>query len=154
MNENVSAIWLEVGLPHKKKIIVCNVYREWGYLNQNDKSSHSLSAQLRRWQILLDNWEKALNEGKEVILLGDININSLKWMNNNISPNDMTYKLKPLIDLLFEKIMPLGVSQLVSTNTHKDSCLDHLYTNKPEKLVDTIAHYNGGSDHKLIYSVR
>ena len=38
--------------------------------------------------------------------------------------------------------------------TYLESCLDHLYTNKPEKLVDTIAHYNGGSDHKLIYTVR
>ena len=32
MNDNISAIWLEVGLPRKRKILVCNTYREWGHL--------------------------------------------------------------------------------------------------------------------------
>ena len=27
-DENISSIWLEVGLPRKKKILVCNAYRE------------------------------------------------------------------------------------------------------------------------------
>ena len=154
MNEKVSAIWLEVGLPHKRKILICNMYREWGYLNQSDKTSHSLRAQFERWQIVIENWERALQEGREVVLLGDININSLKWMKDNLSAGDTTHKLRPLIDLLFEKIVPFGVSQLVTTPTHHDSCLDHLYSNKPEKLVDTVALYNGGSDHKMIYTVR
>ena len=38
--------------------------------------------------------------------------------------------------------------------THGESCLDHLYTNRPEKLNDIMAITNGGSDHKLIYAVR
>ena len=42
----------------------------------------------------------------------------------------------------------------MSVPTHSDSCLDHLYTNRPDKLVDTMAIENGGSDHKLIYTVR
>ena len=31
-DNRVSAIWMEVGLPHKKKIIICQGYREWKYL--------------------------------------------------------------------------------------------------------------------------
>ena len=133
MSNEVSAIWLEVGFPHKRKFLICNVYREWGHLNQQDKSTHTFTAQLERWKILVENWEKALQEGKEVILSGDININSLKWGKDDLPANDFIHKQKELIDLLFEKIFPYGVVQQISVPTHKNSCLDHFYTNKPEK---------------------
>ena len=48
MNNQVSAVWLEVELPNRRKILVCNVYREWGYLRQLDKSSNTIGAQLER----------------------------------------------------------------------------------------------------------
>ena len=54
MNNNISAIWLEVGLPRKRKILVCNTYREWGHLRQEDKSSHSVPEQLERWKFEVD----------------------------------------------------------------------------------------------------
>ena len=103
MDDRISAVWLEVGLPHKQKFLVCNVYREWGYLNQATKISHSKAAQLDRWTILLECWERALKEGKEVILLGDINLNSLNWGYDDLPTNDTSYKLRQLVDLLFEK---------------------------------------------------
>ena len=59
MNNTFSSIWLEVGLPNKRKILICNVYREWGYLRQSDKSSHTINAQLQRWSVFLDQWERA-----------------------------------------------------------------------------------------------
>ena len=154
MNNELSAIWLEVGLPNKRKFLVCNCYREWGYLKQPDQRSHSRAAQLERWTMLIEKWECALNEGKEVILLGDINIDSLKWFKDGLPSSDPIHKLRPLIDLLQEKIMPFGVYQKVAVPTHMESCLDHLYTNKPEKLCDIMAVNNGGSDHKIISTVR
>ena len=37
LEENtLSAIWLEVGMPRQKKILVANVYREWKYMNQGE----------------------------------------------------------------------------------------------------------------------
>ena len=33
-DSTISAIWLELGLPQKKKIIVCNAYREWQHIGQ------------------------------------------------------------------------------------------------------------------------
>ena len=154
MNDQVSAIWLEVGLPHKRKFILCNVYREWGHLGQMDRTSHSRASQLERLGIITDNWQKALNENKEVILLGDMNINSLKWTREDLPANDSIHKQRPLIDLLFEKIISQGVSQQVSVPTHGDNCLDHIYTNMPEKLSCVSVFWNGGSDHKLLYAVR
>ena len=37
MDNKISSIWLEMGLPRRKKIPVCNTYREWGHLRQGDK---------------------------------------------------------------------------------------------------------------------
>ena len=159
MDNTISAIWLEVGLPRRKKILVCNVYREWGYLRQQDKSSHTIAAQLSRWQTFLKYWEKALIEDKEVIVTGDVNIDSLKWCRDDLASTDSTYKLKPLISSLFEVILPHGVSQHVNVATHswagkEGSCLDHLYTNRPDRISDVEAHINGGSDHRVIFVVR
>ena len=63
-------------------------------------------------------WEKAVLEDKEVIVTGDINFNSFKWMKDDLPANDSIHKLRTLFDLLFEKIIPHGVSQLVNVATH------------------------------------
>ena len=159
MSERFSSIWMEAGLPHQKKILICNAYREWGHLNQPDQSSRSYEAQLERWKIFIEQWELALSEGKEVICLGDINIDHLKWAKSNLPPNCITAKLRPLIEVLFEKIIPLGVSQCVTGATRswpnqEDSGLDHVYTNKPDKLSPVLTINQGGSDHKLLFVTR
>ena len=38
----------------------------------------SYDAQLERWIIFIEQWERAIIEGKEVILIGDMNIDHLK----------------------------------------------------------------------------
>ena len=158
-DNRISAIWLEVGLPQKKKILVCQGYREWQYLGQGDQTSGAIQAQLERWSLFLSLWEKALVEGKEVIVMMDANLDFMKWNNSNLPPNDSTIKLKSLIDLLFEKIFPQGVVQVVTVATRSwpgqdDSGLDHIYTNKPEKVSSVYAEFIGGSDHKLIKITR
>ena len=136
-DESVSAIWLEAGLPRQKKIVICHAYREWRYLGQEDGSSSTIAAQMARWGSLLNMWEKALLEGKEVILMMDANLDFCKWTRNDLNPSDSTRRLKPLIELLFTKIFPHGVSQLVTLPTRvwpgqTDAGLDHLYSNKPQ----------------------
>ena len=41
-------------------------------------------------------WEKALVEGKEVIVMMDANSDFMKWNNSNLPPSDITIKLKSL----------------------------------------------------------
>ena len=155
----ISAIWLEVGLPNKKKILVCQGYREWKYLGQADSSSGTVPAQLERWSVFLNHWEQALLEGREVIVIMDANIDFMKWRKDNLPASDSAVRLKSLIELLFSKIIPHGVSQLVTVPTRswpgqEDSGLDHIYTNKPDKLSNVYAEFTGGSDHKLIKITR
>ena len=158
-DSGISAIWLEVGLPHKGKFIVCQAYREWRYLGQQDSSSSTVAAQFERWSTFLNMWEKAMLEGKEVVVMMDANLDFLKWTRDDLQPHDSTHKLKSLIELLFSKILPHGVSQLVSVPTRfwpgqPEAGLDHIYSNKPEKLSEVVTEFAGGSDHKLVKVTR
>ena len=46
-DSSLSAIWLEVGLPRQRKILVANVYREWQHMGQGqDNQTGSVAAQL------------------------------------------------------------------------------------------------------------
>ena len=87
-------------------------------------------------------------EGKEVIVMMDANLDFLKWARNDLPATDSTYRLKSLIELLFSQIFPHGVSQLVNVPTRswpgqEDAGLDHVYSNKPEKLSDVHAEFWG-----------
>ena len=98
-------------------------------------------------------------EGKEVVVMMDANIDFLKWTQDDLPASDSTNRLRPLINQLFNKIFPYGVSQLVKTATRTwpgqtDSGLDHIYTDKPEKLSDVQTEFMGGSDHRLLKIVR
>ena len=158
-DDRISAIWLEAGLPRQKKIVICQAYREWKYLGQADNSSATVQAQLERWLTFLEKWEQALLEGKEVIVMMDANLDFCKWTRDDLPPNDSTLRLQPLIEQLFSRIFPHGVAQLVSVPTRAwpgqpDAGLDHLYTNKTEKLSEVYTEFTGGSDHKIIKVTR
>ena len=159
-DDTVAAIWLECGLPNQKSFIICVWYRQWRLLGQTDNTSASVPAQLARWIVFLDNWQRALQEDKEVIVTLDVNIDHLTWRNqDNLPPNSSSVRLKSLIDALFTKIIPLGVTQLVTGATriergHPKTGLDHLYTNKVEKLSSVKTFLTGTSDHKLLKVVR
>ena len=159
MNDQFSSVWLELGKPRQRKILVCIAYREWQHLNQPDNSSRSIPAQLERWTSFLDQWEMAISTGAEICILGDLNLNFLKWFDDTISTSSHTYKLRSLVAQLFDRIIPHGFVQLVTVATRispgqEPSGLDHFYSNHPEKLNEVQAHFRGGSDHKLIFGIR
>ena len=116
-NDTIASIWLEIGLPRTKKILICNAYREWKHLYQDNNRTGTIQAQLERWGQLLDQWERALSEGKEGILAIDANIDFLKWTDDNLASNCSTSRLKPLIEELFSRIFPHGVCQVVKVAT-------------------------------------
>ena len=157
-NEGIATVWLQLGLPSQKGILVMCGYRQWRLPNQPDKGAASVTvpAQRKRWGVILSQWEKALAEDKEVVCALDANIDALTWnFENPLPPNHSNVKLKPLINDLFDRILPQGVSQLVMVPTHAQQgiatkCLDHLYTNQPAKLSDVQAEFTGMSDHKII----
>ena len=114
MSNECSSIWMQVGLPRQKQILVCQTYREWQLLHQQDNSSKSVEAQLSRWVHFLEQWERALDTGLEVIVLGDVNINHLDWALPSSRQSNQTKKLKTLIEELLQRIFPHSVSQCVT----------------------------------------
>ena len=151
MCDQFSSIWLELGLPGKKKFLVCQLYREWQYMEQADSESRSIYQQMVRWLMFLDQWERALASGKEVIVMGDVNLDHLKFHDAG--------QLQPLVDKMFEQVYPHGVYQCVQGPTHTwpgrtSSGLDHIYTNCPEKLSKPEVQFRGFSDHKLIFATK
>ena len=125
------------------------LYREWRHLG--GAFSHTIQEQMRRWLIFLEQWEQALATGKEVIVLGDCNLDLLKF--------DRAGVLQPLVDSMMQKIYPHGVVQCVKGPTHSwpgqtPSGLDHIYTSVPDKLSQVQVKVCGSSDHRLILTTR
>ena len=160
MSPQFSSVWLECGLPRKRKFLVCNLYRKWQYLGQGgDKSSREIKQQLSRWIIFIDQFERALNTGMEVYCMGDVNLDFLTWTKTDLDPEHKTVKLKQLIVELFDRILSRGVKQCVTAPTRSwpgqaDSGLDHFYTNAPSKVSAVQVSFEGASDHRLIHAVR
>ena len=102
----------------------------------------------------------ALQEDNEVIVTMDANIDHLTWTSQDtLPPHSSSVRLKSLIDELFKRILSIGVSQVVRGATRiqrgqPESGLDHVYTNKVEKLSDVETHLTGTSDHKLLKFIR
>ena len=90
----------------------------------------------------------------------DANIDHLTWrMNDSLPPHSSSFRLKSLIDALFTRIIPLGVTQLVTGATRMErgqprTGLDHVYTNKVEKLSAVQTFFTGIPDHKLLKVTR
>ena len=89
MSDKFSSIWLEVGFPGRTRFLVCNLYRDWQYLGQSDHTSLEISEQLARWIIFLEQWELALNTGKECIVTGDFNIDFLNFYRSDLPSNSV-----------------------------------------------------------------
>ena len=94
-----------------------------------------------------------------MIVTLDANLDFLTWRKSNLPSNHSSKKLKPLVDALFDRILPLGVIQLVTGATRLErgqpkAGLDHFYTNKPDKLSSMQTYSTGMSDHKLLKCTR
>ena len=74
-DQETSTIWIELTIPKNKPILIASIYRQWS-LPQilNIKNSNSIIKQTERWEKVLGNWEKAIKEKKEVIVLTDDNM--------------------------------------------------------------------------------
>ena len=86
-----------------------------------------------------------------------MNLDHTTWTNPD--PSNTSYKLRGLIENLFEKILPLGAVQCVKGATRFEngaapSGLDHFWTTHPTKLSDVHTYFHGSSDHKVILGTR
>ena len=141
------AIWLEVGRG-ASSYYVCGLYREFTRLD-NVKESRKLGKQRERFQKFLEKASKANDTGKEVHILGDWNLNKLKWLqNNNGRPG---WKFQPLVDDLFDALLNNGfvnnVDQITRISGKLESILDLHLCNRPNKVGRVLVTHDTKSDH-------
>ena len=98
----MSSIWLELGSGEHKLLIGC-VYREHQYIKQQNSLSLSPEQQLRRWNIFIEQWRRALVSGAEVHMIGEFNIDSRTFSLPTAQQGRLT---KAVMD----KIIPEGVT--------------------------------------------
>ena len=126
---NIESIWAEIILPNSRPFLICTVYRP----------PNALSS----WVDLFEEeLSKAHATGFELLLMGDFNIDitsctNPKWNN-----------LIQLFDLLQIVKEPTRVTHSTST------IIDHVYTTKPENIIECFVPHYAISDHYPICITR
>ena len=139
---NICTIWIEVKPKKGKKIIIMGGYRHWKLpliIDPDNKKEKNIK-QLERLKIMLEQWQTAINENKDVIVITDNNLDS-----NPGADHNKIHKVQNLYDLLFEHLTQNNITthnyQFTrhQANTNP-SIIDHIYSNCKGKLrpVETI----------------
>ena len=146
MDTEVAAIWLKCGARGRKPVFIAGMYREHKFLFQGPETGTE-RAQYERFIKFVNTWKLA-TPNKEVIILGDLNLDILKW-------NIQEYPQKKLVDKVKLDIEMSGYQQLVQGPTcswpgQTDSLLDHVWVNTPDKIISVQNIVRAFSDHNLV----
>ena len=145
-NSDLPTISLEIGLGKEKHTIVNFFYREFtgGVSGLSDMNS-----QTERLQRQINIWKQLCLINKNFICLGYANICATKW-------NDESYHLSNLCNMVQNFMLETSCMQLVKGFTRSEvgqggvvsrSCIDHCYTNNPDKVAAPELIAVGNSDH-------
>ena len=153
--QGLATTWIQVGLAGSKNFLIQALYRQ--FRRQGTPGSNSINSQTARWKQLIEKWETALDENREIITLGDTNLDSIMW--------EKPWDLIPQYDknkmdmyyLLRDKILLTGTRKINSEYTRIDhqtqgrkSCLDQIFTNRPEKVNNFTTHHSTFSNHSMV----
>ena len=148
MDTKVAAIWVKLSVKGKKPLAISGVYREHRYMKQGtDSDSNSDRQQLERWTKFVTSWKKAAGK-YEVVVVGDTNIDFLRWD----SPDPQK---KKMVDKVKQEVETLGFYQLIEGftrcwNEQPESLIDQCWVNIPQKLIYMKNIVQAFSDHNLI----
>ena len=138
---DLPCITCQIGTGKEKKTLVSFFYREW---TSGVSGLAEASQQKERLKRQVQHWKTAQQGNKDTIVLEDANLCAHKW-------EDEGYPYKELAGQILDYLGETLSIQIVTQKTRHDlassSCLDHCYTNVPEKIVSTKAMAVGNSDH-------
>ena len=80
----------------EKALLVQGLYRQFNLLG--DQTQGTPYHQRKRWTKLLDNWERALDEGHETISLGDCNLDKYQWGKPEQDLNTYQKAQRPMVE--------------------------------------------------------
>ena len=148
MDTTVAAIWIKICSRGRKSVTVGFVYREHQFIWQDQPNdSSTLQNQILRWNMFVEKWKQAAR-GADVILLGDLNLDYVKWA----QPDNAHVKM---VDKVKTEIETIGFNQMVADITRTwpgvpDSNIDHCWINTPWRFSSYKNLARAYSDHNLI----
>ena len=149
-SESNSVIWLKITIDSKDKFYLQATYRQWKVLKQ--KESDSIFNQLKRWEKQISKWKEANMIG-EVITVGDMNLNVLDWDKDEKDRSNHDKSLNSLTNLLRKEITEIDtvlINEVPTWNIDNNpKLLDHIYSNKPQKIINVESNSNTFSDHTI-----
>ena len=129
MSPDFPSIWMEAKIENKKSILIGGFYREWTQVGS--RTDHE---QCRILETLTDQMTKANTEGKRVVMLGDANLDSLKWENKEYTHNKVAKEMQNALASNGMVNMDVGntflADRLRLDGTKIESALDHVYIQK------------------------
>ena len=131
LREGLENCWIEIERKKQKNIVIGCIYR---HPSQNRECFH---------EAMKSKLETLNNEGCEVYITGDINIDFFQYNTNN--------QTSEYLDML----LSLGYLPIITRPTritdHSATLIDHIYTNVPQKLVKSGICLVGITDHLPIF---
>merc|ERR1712090_22357 len=89
-------------------------YRQWKYLKEiGQPDSIKGKKQIERFNLIISQWERAINEKKEVIVIMDTNVDTLTNANHN-----STFKIDQLSQILQNHLQTFNITQHNHKPTH------------------------------------
>ena len=133
MSEALSNVWIEIN-GINQKVLICAIYREFNDLTGN--GTMLIEQQIEKLELLHLQIEKASKEGL-VLIIGDMNIDLLKWEDPKYYQKKQAEKYQSVIGECGLEIIDFGITY----NGKRDgevlsSALDHAITNKPVAISD------------------
>ena len=99
--EDLSTIWLKQE-EQEEGLVVAGIYREHTLLGQ--PLSNDLNEQITRWKRTMRQWDK--NGDRESLIIGDMNIDFLKWDNPDPSHTQLVEDTREITENLnYEQIV-------------------------------------------------
>ena len=82
MSKDFPSIWLELSNGKHKSLLIAGFYRQWSheYLSKAEAEQNGVT-------IITNQIEAASNEKKDLLIVGDVNLCSKKWMEPNYLNN-------------------------------------------------------------------
>ena len=84
-DSDLPSLTFEIGLGREKKTLVNFYYREFTGLD----GDRTAAAQRDRLARQVEHWRVLAAEDRDTVLLGDANLDALKWNNNNFADKDL-----------------------------------------------------------------
>ena len=151
----ISTIWIEIKTKGAKPLLVQALYMQFQRLRT--PNTNSIKHQENRWDQICDKWAQAADEDKDLISIGDMNLNQMSWDKPHQSKTPYEKAQSKMVNILKTKVITKGIIPInnlqtwnIDNPTSQGSCLDIIMTNQKDKVISHGTNYPTFSDHALI----